>query len=160
MTSFLKSLGWTILVCFFGTIPGIRAEEVPCPPDLKMVMDDYEKALIKKDPVLLARVLMDDFRMVTATGRTIDKKTMITNLGLQTNQYNAFESSQVRFRKFGDTIIETGQVKTLGVRRGNPIAENSVYTDVWVLEGGKGGRWRLASEHSSFIQPSQPNQSR
>lgn len=123
-------------------------------------MADYENALIKKDPVLLARVLTDDFQMVTATGRVLDKKTMLVNLSLQATKYTSFESSNVRYRKFGDTIIETGQVKTVGVRRGEPIAENSVYTDVWVLEGGKSGRWRLASEHSSFIQPAQPNQSR
>ncbi len=149
-----------ILFCLRDFIPCIHAEEVGCPPELKTAIADYENALIKKDPVLLARVLTDDFRMVTATGRMIDKKTMIANLAIKSSIYNAFESSDVRFRKFGDTIIETGHVKTLGVRRADPIAENSIYTDVWVLEGGKGGRWRLASEHSSFIQPAQSNQTR
>lgn len=156
----MKTVFLALLVCFTGWLTSGRCEEVSCPQELKSAMADYENALIKKDPVLLARVLTDDFQMVTATGRVLDKKTMLVNLSLQATKYTSFESSNVRYRKFGDTIIETGQVKTVGVRRGEPIAENSVYTDVWVLEGGKSGRWRLASEHSSFIQPAQPNQSR
>lgn len=156
----MKTVFLALLVCFTGWLTSGRGEEVSCPQELKSAMADYENALIKKDPVLLARVLTDDFQMVTATGRVLDKKTMLVNLSLQATKYTSFESSNVRYRKFGETIIETGQVKTVGVRRGEPIAENSVYTDVWVLEGGKSGRWRLASEHSSFIQPAQPNQSR
>lgn len=149
-----------LLVCFLALASDSRAQEDNCPPELKAAMTQYETALIKKDSDLLAKVLTDDFQMVTATGRILDKKAMIANLSLKTTQYSAFESSQVRYRKFGDTIIETGHVKTVGVRKDKPISENSIYTDVWVLKGGKGGNWRLASEHSSFLQPAQPNQSR
>lgn len=160
MKTISKIATLAILSCLMGFIPRIQAEEVACPPELKSAIADYENSLIKKDPVLLARVLADDFKMATSTGRMIDKKTMIANLANNSTMYNAFESKDVRFRKFGDTIIETGHVKTVGVRRTDPIVENSIYTDVWVLEGGKGGRWRLASEHSSFIQPAQSNQTR
>ncbi len=159
MRLIVQAFAGIILFCLLDPSQG-KADEVQCPTDLKTAMDNYESALIKKDPVLLTKILTDDFQMVTATGRMLDKKAMLENLALKTTQYSVFESSQVRYRKFGDTIIETGQVKTMGVRRGTPIAEHSIYTDVWVLEGGKGGTWRLASEHSCFLQPAQPKQPR
>ena len=133
-------------VVFSGAI---SAKDVPCPKELKTVMAQYEAALVKKDIKLLTKILTDDFQLITASGRILDKKAMMANLENKDTLYQSFESTRVRFQKYGDTVIETGQVKSKGIRRGQPIAETSLYTDIWIL---KDGDWKLVLEHSCFAQ--------
>ncbi len=130
--------------------PGIAlAWDFPCPKELKTVMATYEAALVNKDKNRLAAILTEDFQMITASGRILDKKALLANLDNKDTVYHSFVSSGVRYQRFGDTVIETGQVKSNGIRRGKPIAEKSLYTDIWIL---KDGAWRLALEHSCFTQ--------
>ncbi len=139
-----------LVVLAFGLFaPGIWAGDVPCPQELKSVMANYETALVKKDIKVLTGILADDFQMITASGRFLDKKALMANLENKETSYHSFESTRVRFQRFGDTVIETGQVKSKGVRRGKPIAETSLYTDIWIL---KEGAWKLVFEHSCFAQ--------
>lgn len=147
-------MNFTVLLSFLVILqapnqnPGSGApKESVCPPQLEQTIQNYEKALSQKDPKALSAILGDEFQLITASGKVLNKNDMLANLGKSETQYESFESTNVRFRKLGNTIIETGKVRTKGKRQGKLIDEVTLYTDVWVFSGD---RWVLLGEHSSF----------
>jgi len=130
--------------------PASTTREPICPEPLRSTIQDYERALAKKEPARLQEILADDFQLITASGKILKKADMLANLGKMETRYESFESTGVQFRKLGNTVIETGKVRTKGVRAGKPIDETTLYTDVWIDHQGK---WLLLAEHSSFPAP-------
>lgn len=118
-----------------------------CPPQLESTIKDYERALAKKEASMLKAILAEEFQLITASGKILKKADMLANLGKMETQYESFESTAVQFTRLGNTVVETGKVRTKGMRGGKPIDETTLYTDVWIEHEGK---WLLLAEHSSF----------
>lgn len=108
----------------------------------------YEKALAEKNKSALENILAQEFVLTTATGKKINKANMLANLGKQETRYESFDSSEVEVRVAGATAIETGKVRTVGIRAGKKIDETTRFTLVWIRTAAG---WKALAEHSSFI---------
>lgn len=121
----------------------------PLKKDVEAAISIYETALKNKDTRALDEILADQFILTTASGKVLKKKDMVANLTRQDTKYEAFETTGVELRVLENTAIETGKVRTKGIRSGKTFSETTLYTDVWVREKNQ---WKLLAEHSSFVK--------
>jgi len=121
----------------------------PLKKDVEAAISIYETALKNKDTRALDGILADQFILTTASGKILKKKDMVANLTRQDTKYEAFETTGVELRVLENTAIETGKVRTKGIRSGKTFSETTLYTDVWVREKNQ---WKLLAEHSSFVK--------
>jgi uncharacterized protein (TIGR02246 family) len=137
-----------------GSAPGTR----PAPAEDTRVVaaldEEYQQAVKRNDADTMARILADDFVLVTGRGATYDKADLLREAREGTTRYERQDVETREVRVWGDTAVVTARLWIKGVRGGEPIDYRLWYSDTYVRTA-KG--WRYALGQASLrLPPGEP----
>lgn len=114
-------------------------------------LDAYEKY----DADAMERIVADDFVITFPNGKMQTKPqllTMIRRPRPAAAPTKRFFTEDVQARVYGEMVILRGRVIEESEKDGQPLREESRYTDVYVRTNG---RWQVVASHLSAL-PAQP----
>jgi ketosteroid isomerase-like protein len=111
---------------------------------------EWMDAYVHNDVDALDRILADDYKLTDSFGRTRTKADDLANAREGGTKYDAYDTSDVRVRVWGDTAVVTGRSVIRGASDGQPFAYDITFTDTLAHIGG---RWRAVSAHLSRTRP-------
>ena len=107
-------------------------------------------AAFRRDLDACARVLADEFTMVTNRGSHIDKAQWLHNMGQRVGGDEPPRFLDVRVRVYGDAALMTSRTLLRATFDGKDWSGELYLTDVWVR---RDGRWQLVRRHASNLVP-------
>ena len=110
------------------------------------VWNEITTAAHKKDRKALEQVFAEDFFHVHAKGKIDDRKARLDAILSGETTIDTSGHAEFGFRKYGDTIVAVGTIKTTD--EGRPITY--AVTRVYVRQKD---RWVFASSHASPVVP-------
>jgi hypothetical protein len=106
-------------------------------------------AQVKKDTVLLRRILSDDLVYIHSNALVETKSDFLHSISTGNITYNSMQPEPGRtIRKYGKTGISNGIVQVKGLIQGKPFEVRLRYTAVYVKQKKN---WRLVSWQSTKI---------
>lgn len=115
------------------------------------VMGEWIEALKRNDGPALDRIVSDDFHIVTADGRTRDKKEELEPTISGQIKFEQLTAENVKVFVSGETAIATGIGIFKGTARGRPFEGRELFFDVYQK---RNGRWQVLASHSTPAPPS------
>ena len=112
--------------------------------------EEYQQAVKRNDAETMARILADDFVLVTGRGTTFDKRDLV---GEARRAAAVFERQDVETRTvrvWGDTAVVTALLWIKGRRDGKPIDYKLWYSDTYVRTADG---WRYVLGQASLPLP-------
>jgi uncharacterized protein (TIGR02246 family) len=151
--------GAAILVVAFAR--GCGAESAgarPAPAEDAAVVarldEEYQQAVKRNDADTMARILADDFVLVTGRGATYSKADLLREAREATTQYERQDVETRTVRMWGDTAVVTARLWIKGVHKGEPIDYRLWYSDTYVRTASG---WRYALGQASLrLPPGEP----
>jgi ketosteroid isomerase-like protein len=131
---------WSISVAN-GQSPDTSAEKAVRKQDEQRI-----HAQITADTIALRRIYADDFIGIGPTGVLRHKPEVIADFTSHALTYQSITTSDVQWRMYGNTAVETGISTMIGVDKGKAVPRDNRFTRVWVL---RDGRWQLVQNHYS-----------
>lgn len=130
---------------------GARAAAGPTKESALATVLEMARALRENDAAGIARLLSDDWAVVSARGGVGEGKSIFPD-GIKSGELTrtAFEISEPRVRLFGDMAVVTTKVRTAGTFVGKPFDVRERETDVLHWEDGG---WKIVLTHETFEQP-------
>lgn len=107
--------------------------------------DGLQNALMGPDLDWLTKHWADDAVYVHMSGGVHDRAGFIENLRSRSTIYKSRKTSDMRLRRYGETVIATGTSDILILVKGEPRELSTKFTRVYVRQNG---RWVLASNQS------------
>lgn len=111
---------------------------------------DWSQADVKKDAVVLNRILADDWTGIDFQGTVMTKADVMREIALHSDA-TATESTELRevkVRIFGNTGIVSGTDIEKSQYKGQDSSGAYIWTDVFVL---RNGRWQAVSSQSTKL---------
>ena len=105
-------------------------------------MDAYRH----NDADALDRILADDYRFTDSSGKTSTKADDLALARSHRVTFDAYDTSDLEVRVWGDTAIVTGRSVVRGAARGQPFVREFRFTDTLARIDG---RWRAVAAHVS-----------
>jgi len=139
----------------FGTILAttVRGVKASAADDGKIVAaldTEYQAAVKTNDAAAMARILADDFVLVTGSGKTYTKTDMLDDArGGETNYEHNDEDVQT-VRVWGDTAIVTAKLWEKGMTNGKSFDRKFWFSDTYVRTPAG---WRYVFGQSSLPLP-------
>jgi len=93
---------------------------------------EYQAAVEKNDAATMARILADDFVLVTGTGKTFSKADLLNEARKATTVYENQEASSRTVRVWGDTAVVTALLWAKGTDGGKPFEYRLWFSDTYV----------------------------
>jgi len=122
--------------------------------DEKAVADldiQYQAAVERADATTMARILADDFVLVTGTGKTHSKSDLLDSARDSSVVYEHQVASSRTVRVWGDTAVVTALLWLKGTNSGKPFDYRLWYSDTYVrFPSG----WRYVFGQASLPLPS------
>jgi uncharacterized protein (TIGR02246 family) len=116
--------------------------------------EQYQQAVKRNDADTMARILADDFVLVTGRGATYSKEDLLREAREATTQYQRQDVETRTVRVWGDTAVVTARLWIKGKSKGEPIDYRLWYSDTYVRTA-KG--WRYALGQASLrLPPGEP----
>jgi hypothetical protein len=103
-------------------------------------------ALLLNNPTFFKRVYGDDFLGTTATGRIIDKNTLLATVASSNTKYSVFIASDIQVRIFLDTAVVNCLWTARGLQNGQPFDRQFRVTHVYIY--GQRGWQAIASQET------------
>lgn len=114
---------------------------------------EYQAAVEKNDAVTMARILADDFVLVTGTGKTFSKADLLAEARSGRIVYERQNASSRQVRVWGDAAVVTALLWAKGTDAGKPFEYRLWFSDTYVrLPGG----WRYVLGQASLPLPKAP----
>jgi uncharacterized protein (TIGR02246 family) len=113
---------------------------------------EYQAAVKANDADTMARILDDDFVLVTGKGTTYGKDDLLKAARDRDTTYEHQEDSQQTVRVFGDTAVVTALIWIKGDRQGQPFDYKLWFSDTYVR---RPDGWRYALGQASLRLPDQ-----
>jgi uncharacterized protein (TIGR02246 family) len=112
--------------------------------------EEYQQAVKRNDAETMARILADDFVLVTGRGTVFDKNDLVgeARRGAAVYEQQDVETRQVRV--WGDTAVVTALLWIKGTREGRPIDYRLWYSDTYVRTADG---WRYVLGQASLPLP-------
>lgn len=110
----------------------------------------YQEAVRARDTVTMARILADDFVLVTGAGRVYTKADLLAEARDTAVRYERQEDSRQTVRLWGDAAVVTALLWEKGVSHGTPFDRRLWFSDTYVRT--RGG-WRYVFGQSSLPLP-------
>ncbi len=141
------------LVCLVLLVAGPAAAAQSAPrgsaAQVQALEDTLNAAWLRRDTVLLGRLIGADFRGITANGKALVRGDML-RAAAQTEE-NATDYTDRTARAFGNVVVTTGRITDRGRRAtGEPFTFITLVTFVWVR---RPSGWQLVAWHESFPVP-------
>jgi hypothetical protein len=104
------------------------------------------RALLLNSPTFFKRVYGEDFLGTTATGRIIDKNTLLATVASANTKYSVFIASDIQVRIFLDTAVVNCLWTARGTQNGQPFDRQFRVTHVYIY--GQRGWQAIASQET------------
>ena len=109
------------------------------------------QALIDGDIDKVETFLGSSLRYVHSSSTDEDRTVYLQKLRDGFYNYQALESSEKDYRRFGDCVIVNGQIRVHVIANGNEKDFKARYTQVWVIEDAA---WKMVSWQTTLLPPS------
>lgn len=109
----------------------------------------YQAAVKANDPATMARILADDFVLVTGSGKTYTKSQMLET-ARQGDTYEQNDDDAQVVRVWGDTAVVTAKLWEKGTSNGKPFDRKLWFSDTYVRTPDG---WRYVFGQSSLPLP-------
>ena len=113
---------------------------------------EYQAAVKRNDAKTMARILLDDFVLVTGNGSVYTKQDLIQQAERRTTLYEQQdeEAGTQKVRLWGDTAVVTAKLWLKGTRDGKPFDRKLWFSDTYVrtLSG-----WKYVFGQASLALP-------
>lgn len=109
------------------------------------------QALIDGDIDKVESFLGSSLRYVHSSSTDEDRTVYLQKLRDGFYNYQALESSEKDYRRFGDCVIVNGQIRVHVIANGNEKDFKARYTQVWVIEDAA---WKMVSWQTTLLPPS------
>jgi ketosteroid isomerase-like protein len=106
------------------------------------------QAQIHADVAALDRIYADDFIGIGPSGTVRTKPQVLAAFTSHDLKFQSITTDDVRFRVYGNTVVETGRSTMVGQDKGRAVPRDNRFTRVWVRGQG---RWRLVANHYSTL---------
>ena len=93
---------------------------------------EYQAAVKRNDAATMAKILADDFVLVTGSGKTFSKEDLLTVARSGKTAYERQEASERKVRVWGGTAVVTALLWVKGVDEGKPFESRLWYSDTYV----------------------------
>ena len=114
------------------------------PEDLLKLEEDFAKAIVRNDAESVAQFVSDDWIIVDPDGGIVDKTRFLDVIRSGVLTHEAMETTDTRFRTYGDTAIVTAITSTKGKFMGQDFTSKERATDIFVKQNG---RWLCVLTH-------------
>ena len=121
--------------------------------DRKRVADldtEYQQAVKNNDAATMARILADDFVLVTGRGQTFIKADLLKDAREKTRTYEHQEDTNQTVRVWGDTAVVTALLWLKGTGEGKPFDYKLWFSDTYVRTATG---WRYVFGQASIALP-------
>ena len=106
------------------------------------------QALIDGDIDKVETFLGSSLRYVHSSSTDEDRTVYLQKLRDGFYNYQALESSEKDYRRFGDCVIVNGQIRVHVIANGNEKDFKARYTQVWVIEDAA---WKMVSWQTTLL---------
>lgn len=146
MGSVIRAVFGGLLACLcMPAIAGDDAATVVADLDIQ-----YQAAVKRNDADTMARILADDFVLVTGKGKVFTKADLLASAREGKTVYEKQDADSRTVRVWGDTAVVTALLWLKGVNEGNAFDYKLWYSDTYVRT--KDG-WRYAFGQASIPLP-------
>jgi uncharacterized protein (TIGR02246 family) len=114
---------------------------------------EYQAAVKENDAVTMARILADDFVLVTGRGKVSTKADLLAEARAGKVRFEHQEDTQQTVRVWGDTAVVTALLWEKGTADGKPFDYRLWFSDTYVRTPGG---WRYVFGQASLPLPSGP----
>ncbi len=104
---------------------------------------EYQAAVKRNDEGAMARILADDFILVTGRGETFSKEDLLKEARDKVRTYERQEDSRHKVRVWGDTAVITALLWAKGTEAGKPFDYQLWFSDIYIRTA-QGWRYRFA----------------
>lgn len=132
-----------LIASFLALVIPVGAQAEAPPAQVKELVEAYNKAWKQSDKAIFERILSDKYSLVSFDGEESDKAKVIKEAEEGKFKLELGESSNEKFREFGNTIVWTGTWHEKGTNDGKPVENKGPFTTVLVKEDGA---WKVASD--------------
>ena len=120
--------------------------------ELVQIERDWCAATVKKDAVVLSRILADDYTSVGSRGGTSTKASELADLK-GTDSFTNCVDTNVKVRIYGDAAVVTGLGTRSGTYKGVAFKDRQVlWTDTFIK---KDGRWQCVASQGTLAAAQQ-----
>ena len=109
--------------------------------------DDWARALVKRDTVVFRRLLASGF-VYTEDDKTIDRATVLHEVGSGSDTVTAAHNEAMEVHRFGATALVTGWLVVQGRGSSGSFARRYRFTDTWVK---RRGRWQIIGAQDYLV---------
>jgi ketosteroid isomerase-like protein len=100
--------------------------------ELLTVEKEFTDGIVKNDPGAISRVVTDDWIIINADGRIIDRERFLEVISSGALTHEMMKSDDVRVRVYGDSAVVTALTQTKGKFMGEEFSTQERSTDVFV----------------------------
>jgi ketosteroid isomerase-like protein len=139
-----------------ATLFGANACLASMDDDKKIVADldtQYQRAVKNNDAVAMARILADDFILITGRGQTASKADLLKAARERTVTWEQQDELEQHVRVWGDTAVVTALLWLKGTRDGKPVDYKLWFSDTYVRTPAG---WKYVLGQASIPLPAAP----
>jgi len=118
--------------------------------------EQYQNAVKANDAATMARILAEDFVLVTGRGTTFTREDLLREARAATTTYERQDVETRTVRVWGDAAVVTALLWIKGVRAGAPIDYRLWFSDTYVRTPAG---WRYVLGQASLPLPPSPGNS-
>ena len=118
--------------------------------------EQYQNAVKANDAATMARILAEDFVLVTGRGTTFSREDLLREARAATTTYERQDVETRTVRVWGDAAVVTALLWIKGIRAGAPIDYRLWFSDTYVRTPGG---WRYVLGQASLPLPPSPGNS-
>jgi ketosteroid isomerase-like protein len=141
------------LAAVFALVAAAASAEGSAADDARIVADldtQYQAAVAHNDADRMARILADDFVLVTGRGKIYTKADLLFEARSGRIVYERQDDSQQKVRVWGDTAVVTALLWAKGTEEGKPFEYRCWFSDTYVRTTSG---WRYVFGQSSIPLP-------
>jgi ketosteroid isomerase-like protein len=112
--------------------------------------NDWNDASVKRDVVLLGRILVDDYIFTDPDGVMWTKAQDMEMLKSGEDVVTSAVATDMKVRVYGNAAIVTGRNAVKEQLKGKDISGTYAFTDTWVK---RPGGWECVATHASRVAP-------
>lgn len=125
-----------IVLTALASVAARSARQSPPPADAARIVaaldTEYQAAVKRNDAAAMARILADDFVLVTGRGQAYTKADLLEQARTRASVYEHQEDTEQKVRVWGDTAVVTALLWLKGTSNGTPFERKLWFSDTYV----------------------------
>ncbi len=139
-----------LLLLYLAFVPAVAADDATIVASFDI---EYQAAVERNDANTMARILADDFVLITGTGKTFAKADLLNEARSASSVYEHQEASSRTVRVWGDTAVVTALLWAKGTSNSKPFEYRLWFSDTYVRSSNG---WRYVLGQASLPLPKAP----